>query len=150
MTFNYAAFSPLASFSGGLLLGLAATLFFLLNGRILGISGILGGALSAPKSDRLWRILFISGLLASPVLLRIIKANWVFSLANSDIGLPTLIMAGLLVGFGTRYGSGCTSGHGICGISRLSIRSIVATVTFMSAGVCTVYIVRHAFIGVFQ
>ncbi|MCB5187106.1 YeeE/YedE family protein [Methylobacillus caricis] len=131
--------TPLSSLAGGVLIGLAAALLLVMNGRIAGISGILGGLLKASWSDSAWRICFLTGLVASP---------WLYSfwaplpgmVATSDINL--LVVAGLLVGLGTRLGSGCTSGHGVCGIARLSPRSIVATLIFMLAAMATVYI-RH-------
>lgn len=130
----------IASFSGGLLIGIAAAMLVLLNGRIAGISGILGGLIQADKGDRLWRALFILGLITSPLIYQI-----AFTLPDVTIDADTteLIIAGLLVGIGTRYASGCTSGHGVCGISRGSIRSIAATLTFMTAGFITVYLTRH-------
>jgi hypothetical protein len=130
-------FSGLA---GGLLIGSAAALLILLNGRIAGISGILGGLLQAEKGDKMWRALFVLGLLAAPFIYR-----FAFGLpaVTIDAGTVELIIAGLLVGLGTRYASGCTSGHGVCGISRGSMRSLAATLTFMAAGFVTVYLTRH-------
>lgn len=133
-------FTPLASFAGGMLIGLAAAMFFLVNGRIAGVSGILGGLLRPAGNDVLWRVMFILGIALAP---------FVFGLFSElpEIGIeadiPLLVAAGLLVGIGTRYGSGCTSGHGVCGISRLSPRSVVATASFMLAGMATVYVIRH-------
>lgn len=133
-------FTPWTALAGGLLIGLAAALFLLLNGRIAGISGILGGLLSPSRGDILWRLAFMAGLIGAPL-------AWlmVADLPPIEInaGYPSLIIAGLLVGVGTRYGSGCTSGHGVCGLSRLSLRSLVATLSFMAAGFITVYIIRH-------
>ena len=133
-------FTPLSALTGGLLIGLAAALFLLLNGRIAGISGILGGLLAPQRGDILWRMAFMTGLIGAPL-------AWLLTsdLPSIEInaGYPTLIFAGLLVGIGTRYGSGCTSGHGVCGLSRLSLRSLVATLSFMAAGFVTVYIIRH-------
>ena len=123
------------------MLGIAPTLYVLVNGRILGISGILGGLLQVKKSDWLWRASFVLGLLTSPL-----WGKYVFQMntkAAIDADYLTLIVAGLLVGFGARYGSGCTSGHGICGLSRLSPRSLIATLTFMGCGFFVVYLVRH-------
>ena len=137
---DWAHFTPWSSLAGGLLIGVATTMFLLFNGRIAGISGILGGLLRPMARDIGWRIAFVSGLLVAPL---------VFGLAaplpsvHIDADMATLIIAGLLVGVGTRYGSGCTSGHGVCGLSRLSPRSMVATASFMLAGVVTVFIVRH-------
>ena len=142
MTIDWAHFTPWASLLGGLLIGLATALLLLLSGRIAGISGIVGGLLRPGKGDVAWRIAFVAGLLVAPL---------VFSLAAPlptvviDAGTATLIAAGLLVGLGTRYGSGCTSGHGVSGLSRGSPRSIVATVSFMAAGFLTVFLVRHLF-----
>lgn len=140
MTIDWAEFTPWASLAGGAIIGLAAALFVLFNGRIAGISGILGGLLQRPKGDSAWRVAFLLGLIASPLV-------YVFfaplPAVQVDAGMGTLIVAGLLVGIGTRYGSGCTSGHGVCGLSRLSPRSLVATAAFMGAGFVTVFIVRH-------
>ena len=141
MTIDWNHFTPWASLSGGVLLGLASALFILVNGRILGISGILGGLLRPVKGDAGWRIAFIAGMLAAPLLY--------FAFAGPaspriDAGWGTVIVAGLLVGAGTRYGAGCTSGHGVCGLSRLSPRSLVATLAFMGAGFVTVFLARHA------
>ncbi|MEX0603830.1 MAG: YeeE/YedE family protein [Marinobacter sp.] len=137
---DWQAFTPWSALGGGALIGLAAAGFVLLSGRIAGISGILGGLLSGPKSDQSWRIAFLVGMVISPLI------SWaLFRLPAIEInaGLPTIVIAGFLVGVGTRYGSGCTSGHGVCGLSRLSPRSLVATITFMVAGFVTVYLIRH-------
>lgn len=140
MTIDWSNFTPWMALSGGMMIGVAAGILFLFNGRIAGISGIVGGLIRPLNLDVGWRIAFISGLVISPL---------VFSLAaplpevQVDADSPTLILAGLLVGLGTRYGSGCTSGHGVCGVSRRSTRSIVATVAFMFSGFLTVYILRH-------
>lgn len=140
MTIAWDHFTPWASLAGGVLIGLAAALFILFNGRIAGISGILGGLLEWPRGDIAWRIAFLLGLIGAPL---------VYSLAaplpavQVDAGTATLVAAGLLVGIGTRYGAGCTSGHGVCGLSRRSPRSMVATLAFMAAGFLTVFIVRH-------
>ena len=140
MTIAWDHFTPWASLAGGVLIGLAAALLILFNGRIAGISGILGGLLEWPRGDVAWRIAFLLGLIGAPV---------VYSLAaplpavEVDAGTATLVVAGLLVGIGTRYGAGCTSGHGVCGLSRRSPRSLVATLAFMAAGFLTVFIVRH-------
>jgi len=133
-------FTPWSALAGGLLIGLAAALFLLLNGRIAGISGILGGLLVPSAGDRLWRVAFLAGLIGAPAVWLTIAELPPITI-NADY--PALIAAGLLVGVGTRYGSGCTSGHGVCGLSRLSPRSLVATLSFMAAGFVTVYIVRH-------
>ncbi|MEC7816174.1 MAG: YeeE/YedE family protein [Pseudomonadota bacterium] len=134
------SFTPISALIGGILIGLAAASFVLLNGRIAGISGILGGLLVPVKGDRGWRVAFLAGLIGAPLL-------WLFAgdlpAITINAGYPALIAAGLLVGIGTRYASGCTSGHGVCGLSRLSPRSLVATPSFMGAGFATVYIIRH-------
>ena len=133
-------FTPLSALIGGLLIGTAATLFVLFNGRIAGISGIVGGLLRPLAGDVAWRIAFVLGLLMAPLLYRL---NAPLPTLQIDAGYPLLIVAGMLVGIGTRYGAGCTSGHGVCGLSRLSPRSGVATVVFVSAGFATVFVVRH-------
>ncbi len=138
------SFTPWSALVGGLLIGLAAASFILLNGRIAGISGILGGLL-APRSGEIgWRIAFILGLIVAP-------AAWLMMAELPAIRIeadyPAIIAAGLLVGIGTRYGSGCTSGHGVCGLSRLSPRSLTATLCFMATGFVTVYLLRHVFGG---
>jgi len=132
-----AYYAPLA---GGILIGVATAMLLLLNGRIAGISGILGGLLSRREGgDRAWRLAFLGGLVAAPLVYGLFTA---LPAVQVDAGTGTLIGAGLLVGVGTRYGSGCTSGHGVCGLSRLSPRSLVATLCFMAAGVATVAIAR--------
>jgi uncharacterized protein len=140
MTIDLSSFTPWASLSGGVLIGIAAAMFILLNGRIAGISGILGGLLTPQKGDILWRALFIAGMVLAPT-------AWLLTAPLPDMQIdasyPLLIVAGLIVGISTRYGSGCTSGHGVCGISRMSPRSIVATLAFMFSGFVTVYIIRH-------
>jgi uncharacterized membrane protein YedE/YeeE len=133
-------FTPWASLSGGILLGLASALFILVNGRILGISGIIGGLFRPISGDMGWRLAFLAGMLAAP-LLYIVVAGPVA--ARIDAGWATVIIAGLMVGLGTRYGAGCTSGHGVCGLSRLSPRSLVATLAFMGAGFVIVFLARH-------
>jgi len=140
MTIDWTNFTPWTSLAGGLLIGVAAAMFLFLNGRIAGVSGILGGLLRPASGDIAWRLAFLLGLVVAP---------FAFALAaplpdaQVDAGTLTLVAAGLLVGVGTRYGSGCTSGHGVCGLSRRSPRSVVATVTFMLAGFATVFVVRH-------
>ena len=130
-------------FLGGMLIGLAAVLLLALNGRIAGVSGILSGAVTAPdRFDRSWRLLFILGLLAGAALYRFFSGALPVQI---EAGTPTLVVAGLLVGFGTRLGSGCTSGHGVCGLARLSPRSLAATITFMVFGMLTVFLTRHLF-----
>jgi uncharacterized membrane protein YedE/YeeE len=140
MSIDWNHFTPWASLAGGLLIGLAAAVFVLFNGRIAGISGILGGLLSLPKGDSAWRVAFVLGLVAAPLAWSVFHA---LPQARVDAGAGTLVAAGLLVGLGTRYGAGCTSGHGVCGLSRLSPRSLVATGAFMLAGFATVFVVRH-------
>lgn len=140
MNIDWTHFTPWASLAGGLVLGLATALFILLNGRVLGISGILGGLLKRRPSDAGWRIAFLAGLLLAPVLWRVFAPAAEF---RSMAGWPVLVIAGLLVGWGTQQGSGCTSGHGVCGLSRLSPRSLVATLAFMGAGFATVFVTRH-------
>ncbi len=140
MTLDLDHFTPLLSFGGGLLIGLAATVLILFNGRIAGISGILGGLLGVTRRDMGWRIAFLAGLLSAPVLGRFAGHSPV---ADIEAGWPQVLVAGFLVGIGTRYASGCTSGHGVCGISRGSARSIVGTLTFMAAGFLTVFVKRH-------
>jgi uncharacterized membrane protein YedE/YeeE len=140
MMISWESFTPWASLAGGALVGLAAALFVLFNGRIAGISGILGGLLQWPRGDVAWRIAFLLGLVAAPVAYGLVAP---LPDVRVDADTATLIVAGLLVGLGTRYGSGCTSGHGVCGLSRLSPRSLVATGAFMAAGFATVFIVRH-------
>lgn len=140
MSIDWNSFTPWASLMGGLLIGLAAGGFVLVNGRIAGISGILGGLLSAKAGDKSWRIAFIGGILAAPLAYQLFAA---LPPAQIDAGWPLLLAAGLVTGIGTRYGSGCTSGHGVCGLSRLSPRSLVATLTFMGAGFVTVFVIRH-------
>ena len=140
MNIDWNHFTPWASLAGGVLLGLASALFILLSGRLLGISGILGGLIRPRSGDTGWRIAFLAGLLVAP-------AVWALFVAPEapriEAGGTTLLLAGLLVGWGTRYGSGCTSGHGVCGLSRLSPRSLAATLAFMATGFATVYVVRH-------
>ncbi|MEC5215702.1 putative membrane protein YedE/YeeE [Actimicrobium sp. GrIS 1.19] len=133
-------FTPWTSLAGGALIGLAAALFILFNGRIAGISGILGGLLEWPKGDIAWRVAFLLGMVAAPLIYGMVAQ---LPTVQIEADTPTLIVAGLLVGIGTRYGSGCTSGHGVCGLSRLSPRSLVATLAFMLGGFATVFVVRH-------
>jgi uncharacterized membrane protein YedE/YeeE len=140
MSIAWNVFTPGAALAGGVSIGIAAAMFALLNGRIAGISGIVGGLLEPARGDVAWRLAFVAGLLGAP---------WVHGLFAA-VPTPhiaaqhgTLIAAGLLVGIGTRYGSGCTSGHGVCGLSRLSPRSLAATAAFMAAGFATVFVLRH-------
>lgn len=140
MMIDWKNFTPLMSLAGGLMIGTATVLFLLSNGRIAGISGIVGGLLKPARGDIAWRVAFVVGLVLSPLVFLIAAPLPQVHIAASN---PILILAGLLVGIGTRYGSGCTSGHGVCGLSRRSKRSMVATIAFMFAGFVTVYIVRH-------
>jgi uncharacterized protein len=145
MQIDWTHFTPWASLAGGVTIGLAAAALLLLAGRILGISGIFYGALTARGPEFAWRATFLVGLLAAPTVLKVFFTP---TPPKIDTSLTLLAVAGLLVGFGTRLGNGCTSGHGICGLSRLSPRSLVATslvatLTFMFAGFMTVYVVRH-------
>ncbi|MGE4241711.1 YeeE/YedE family protein [Ramlibacter sp.] len=140
MTIDWNSFTPWAALAGGVIIGLAATLFILFNGRIAGISGVLGGLLAPVRGDIAWRVAFIVGLLGAPLMYALFAE---LPRPRIDAGYAGLIAAGLLVGIGTRYGSGCTSGHGVCGISRFSPRSLVATAAFMLAGFVTVFVARH-------
>lgn len=140
MSIDWQSFTPWSSLAGGILIGAAASMLILFNGRIAGISGIIGGLLKPSGGDIGWRIAFIGGLLGAPLIYRLIAE---LPAIQIDAGYGVLIAAGLLVGVGTRYGSGCTSGHGVCGISRLSPRSMVATLIFMAAGFAATYVVRH-------
>ncbi len=142
MTIDWNAFTPGSSLVGGMLIGLAAAMFVLLNGRIAGISGVLGGLLAPARGDMLWRVAFLVGMVGAPLAYAVFLA---LPAVQINAGYAALVAAGLLVGVGTRYGAGCTSGHGVCGLSRLSLRSLVATATFMGAGFVTVYVLRHLF-----
>jgi len=137
-------FTPFPSLVGGMLIGLSASALLLFDGKIAGISGIVGGILSPTKDDTLWRLLFVIGLLAGGFVFYLLSPQ-AFAIGVSR-STSALIVAGLLVGFGTRLGNGCTSGHGVCGVSRVSKRSILATVTFMATGMLTVFVIRH-FLG---
>ncbi len=137
---DWVHYTPLASLLGGVLIGLAAALFVLVNGRIAGISGIVGGLLRPRMGDLMWRVAFIVGLLTAPWLFQVFAP---LPEIQVGAGTATLLVAGLLVGIGTRYGAGCTSGHGVCGLARLSPRSLVATLSFMLTGFVTVFAVRH-------
>lgn len=134
-------FTPIGATLGGVMIGASAALFLLLNGRIAGISGILGGLLAPPSRETSWRVAFLSGLILAP--LAYAGAGGSLPPVTVDASHPVLALAGLLVGFGARLGSGCTSGHGVCGIGRGSPRSLVATVTFMTVAILTVLVVRH-------
>jgi hypothetical protein len=140
MTLDWNSFTPTASLAGGILIGLAIALLLLASGRIAGVSGIVSGMLRPQRGNILWRVAFVIGLIVAPACYRLFAA---LPESRIDAGWPMLILAGLLVGFGTRLGSGCTSGHGVCGLARLSPRSILATLTFMSFGFATVFVVRH-------
>ena len=140
MVIDWSHFTPLAALSGGVLIGVSVAILLLLGGRILGVSGIVGGLFRPASGDIAWRSAFIVGVMMAP---------WLFGLfaplpyIHIDTGTGALIVAGLLVGIGTRFGAGCTSGHGVCGLSRLAPRSLVATACFMAAGFGTVFVVRH-------
>ena len=143
MTLDTFHFTPGMSLLGGLLIGTASALFILANGLIAGISGILGGLLRPTSGDVIWRLAFLLGLIVAPAVLAAFVAPVVPTI---DAGPTTLIIAGLLVGIGTRYGGGCTSGHGVCGLSRLSPRSLIATLAFMGTGMAIVFAMRHLLI----
>ena len=145
MTIDWNHFTPWLSLSGGLLLGVSAAMFILVNGRVLGISGIVGGLLVPKKGDAGWRIAFLLGMAVSPLIFRMLMPPDMVHAPRIDAGYVSVVVAGLLVGLGTRYGSGCTSGHGVCGLSRMSPRSLLATITFMAFGFLTVFLVRHLF-----
>lgn len=138
---NIVDFTPVPALIGGALIGTSASLLLLSHGKVAGVSGLFGGILRRATPDRWLRVFFVAGLLAAGLLVRVLapaafETRW-------SASLPLAIGAGLLVGFGTQLGNGCTSGHGVCGLSRLSIRSLVATLTFMAAGFATVFVVRH-------
>lgn len=140
MTIDWQHFTPWSALAGGALIGLAASMFVLLNGRVAGISGVIGGLFKPAAGDAAWRVAFVVGLLGAPLIYGAFKT---LPALRIDASLGALVVAGLLVGVGTRYGSGCTSGHGVCGLSRLSPRSLVATAAFMVAGFATVFVLRH-------
>jgi uncharacterized membrane protein YedE/YeeE len=143
MQIDWNHFTPWMSLAGGILLGVASAMFILVNGRILGISGILGGLLAPKARDASWRIAFLLGMFVSPLAARVLFPSEWISVPRIDAGWGAVIAAGVMVGLGTRYGAGCTSGHGVCGLSRLSPRSLVATLSFMAAGFAMVFVVRH-------
>ena len=140
MLIDWNNFSPWTALAGGAIIGVASAIFVLFNGRIAGICGILGGLFRPQKNDIYWRLAFIVGLMIAPLIWQLFLPLPIIEIDASN-GL--LAITGLVVGISTRYGSGCTSGHGVCGISRLSPRSFIATLAFMFAGFVTVYIVRH-------
>jgi uncharacterized membrane protein YedE/YeeE len=140
MTVDWNAFTPWAATAGGVIIGLAAAMFVLLNGRIAGISGLLGGLLRPAGGGIGYRVAFIAGLVGAPLLYALFAE---LPRLQIDAGYGALAVAGFLVGIGTRYASGCTSGHGVCGIARLSPRSFAATGAFMAAGFVTVFVLRH-------
>lgn len=135
-------FTPVSALIGGALIGLAATILILFNGRVAGISGIVRGIFFGEKNEKRWRFVFLIGLLLSPFIYSFFAPLPPLEISTN---FTKIVVAGLLVGFGTRLGSGCTSGHGVCGIARLSRRSIVATLVFMAAAIVTVYLTRHVF-----
>ncbi len=135
-------FTPVSALIGGSLIGLAATILILFNGRVAGISGIVRGIFFGEKNEKRWRFVFLMGLLLSPFIYSLFVPLPPLEISTN---FTKIAIAGLLVGFGTRLGSGCTSGHGVCGIARLSRRSIVATVVFMAAAMATVYLTKHIF-----
>lgn len=134
-------FTPIPALIGGAIIGLAASLLLLTHGKVAGISGLYGSLLRQGTSDRAFRLWFIAGLAAMGMLVRLTRPAAFDSAWSAS--LPVTLLAGLLVGFGTQLGNGCTSGHGVCGLSRLSVRSLVATLTFMATGFATVFVVRH-------
>jgi uncharacterized membrane protein YedE/YeeE len=144
MLIDWVHFAPLPALAGGLLIGSAAGIFAWADGRILGASGILSGLVPPRAGDWLWRLLFIAGTLVVPLVIHLSGQS---RHSPPSASFVVLVIGGLLVGFGTRLGSGCTSGHGVCGLSRLSLRSLVAVITFMATGFITVFVVRHLFGG---
>ncbi len=142
MSIAWSEFTPGVALAGGVLIGGAAAMLLLLNGRVAGISGVIGGLLRPVRGDLAWRAAFVLGLVAAPGLYALFAA---LPRSRIDASWALLVVAGLLVGVGTRYGSGCTSGHGVCGLARLSPRSLAATLVFMAAGFATVAFTRHVF-----
>jgi uncharacterized protein len=140
MTIDWAHFTPGSALAGGILIGLAAAWLILQDGRVLGASGLLGGLIPPRSGDWRWRALALLGLIVSPLVARFLFAP---AAPVIEANAATLIVGGLLVGFGTRLANGCTSGHGVCGLARLSPRSLAATATFMAAGFMTVFLIRH-------
>ena len=144
MSLDWSQFTPGSALAGGVLIGLAAGALVLLTGRIAGIAGVLGGLLRVARGDSAWRGAFLAGLVGSALLYPLAAPRPEIRI---DAGFGTVLVAGLLVGIGTRYASGCTSGHGVCGIARASPRSLVATAAFMLAGFATVFVARHVLAG---
>lgn len=134
-------FTPISALIGGLMIGGAAAILLWLNGRIAGVSGIAWNLIARPREDGNWRLAFLTGLVLGAFIYRWVSGDAVVPVIEASWGV--LIMGGLLVGFGTQLGGGCTSGHGVCGIARLSPRSIVATLIFMASAIATVFVVRH-------
>lgn len=137
------SFTPIASTVGGLLIGLSAAALLYFNGRIAGVSGVLGQALAPDEGERSWRVMFLAGLVVGGAALFVLSPGLFERSTEGASHWPLIALAGVLVGFGTRLGNGCTSGHGVCGIARFSWRSIAATCVFMLTGMGTVYVVRH-------
>ncbi|MBS0425103.1 MAG: YeeE/YedE family protein [Proteobacteria bacterium] len=140
MMIDWTHFTPGSALAGGMVIGIATAILLLLAGRIAGISGIVGGLFKLHRGDMGWRIAFVSGLIMAPLIWQLFSE---LPPIQIDTSYGLLALAGLTVGIGTRYGSGCTSGHGVCGLSRMSPRSIVATLIFITTGVATVYVIRH-------
>jgi len=141
MSLAFDSFTPVSATIGGMLIGLAAVLLMAFNGRIAGISGIFSGMAFGASGDKLWRWMFVAGLLLGPVVYTAVSGERpAFSITGNWV---LIVIGGLLVGFGTRLGSGCTSGHGVCGLARLSVRSLVAVLVFMAAGILTVLVVKQ-------
>ena len=135
------SFTPLPALIGGVLIGLSAVALMALNGRIAGIAGIIGALPDAGAAEFGWRLAFVVGLIAGPI--AVLAVNGALPAIMNEASWPALIAGGLLVGFGTRFGNGCTSGHGVCGLARLSPRSLMATVTFTAAAMIVVFVIRH-------
>lgn len=140
MIIDWASFTPGNALVGGILIGIATGTLVLFNGRIAGISGIVGGLLAWKPGEVIWRVAFLVGIILAPILYSSFISLPKISI---DATYPMLALSGFLVGIGTRYGGGCTSGHGVCGLSRLSLRSLTATLSFMAAGFLTVFLIRH-------
>jgi uncharacterized membrane protein YedE/YeeE len=134
-------FTPYSALAGGVLIGISSAMLLLFNGRIAGISGIMNGVVFAPKNDKAWRLLFLAGLIIGGSIIHWLAPG--FNSPRQGYPIALLGIGGFLVGFGTRMANGCVSGHGVCGIARLSIRSIAATLTFIATGMITVYVIRH-------